>query len=279
MGIEGLGSKQYLEVKGFCMEPWILFGDRLLLDAQIEHCRLGDILVYQSSSQTEPVAHRLIQRISDREFLVSEDAEPLRKDVVAREQILGRVLSIIREGKVLSPGTRSWMYGIRKPFVFLYSYLKNPAAKAFQPVLELIQRLPAYKMLAQKIGAPQMTFFPARIREGLDRIVALRGGRYAGYLDYSVMSVEGVDTVWISNLYVRIRYRGIGLAARLLEALQKEMYGKGISQCHLACRPDLLNFYQKSGFREMDQNSKDRAFWLAQGYLMAGDLLLENKGC
>ncbi len=262
----------YLEVKGFCMEPQILFGDRLVLDSRPDSYRPGDILVYQSSTRTEPMAHRLVRKISEQEYLISEDRDPIRQEIIKKEQILGRVLSIVRGDKVFSAGACSWMHGVRKPFVLFYSYLKNPAAKFFQPVLQMIQSIPAYKVFVRKIWAPQ--FAMVRVRDGLDRILALIGGRYAGHLDYSIFTVDGAETIWVSNIHVRIRYRGIGLASRLFFALSSQA---GVRAYALACQTSLIPFYKKLGFGVRDESTPDYTFWLNKGYLKPGNHLLEKS--
>lgn len=139
-------------------------------------------------------------------------------------------------------------------------YGKSLALKIMAPFLQSVQSWSAYQYFARRLWVPKI--FPSPTDFQPQRLDALVHGRYAGCLEFSVYDLEARKAAWISNLHVRIRYRGAGIAGRLFQALDQEAKKKGIQEYYLTFRNHgwIPKFYRKLGFQEIGQEEK--YFWM-----------------
>ncbi len=97
------GRSLCFRARGVSMRPMIKDGDLLeVRTAKTQEFRIGDILLYKFAGR-QLLVHRLL-RIADhhgqRRLLIQGDAAPLPDGWIPPEHILGRVISIERNGKL-----------------------------------------------------------------------------------------------------------------------------------------------------------------------------------
>lgn len=94
------------EVTGFSMHPFLKAGERLLIKKiPVKDLKAGDIIIYRSDSQM--VCHRLIKKARKREgyLLYARGDSSLSwsgSESIAEEMFLGKAISIIRDGRLVS---------------------------------------------------------------------------------------------------------------------------------------------------------------------------------
>lgn len=98
------GGRLKIRARGASMLPFLLDGDiALVAPAHGQEIRVGDVICYEASPGSL-LLHRVIKRDGDR-FVARGDA--LRfTDVILRNEVLGKVLTIERHGRVRRLDTR-----------------------------------------------------------------------------------------------------------------------------------------------------------------------------
>jgi Acetyltransferase (GNAT) domain len=252
------GCYQRYKTRGFSMEPFLWNGDELLIYvAAGQRYQIGDILLYRSSFQPEPVAHRLIAIEGGGDFLVlRSDSVPNFTERVSSGAVLGRAAAILRHGKIISISSDRWSKRWLNYFmVKVYPAVldaKHLAVVLLMPVISFVQGLPLYRKIISPLIAGRLHFDSSSSGDQA-QLRAWVGGSFAGSL--SVCRAEGEDQgwLWISNLSVRIRYRGTGIDSALMEEAQSYAKTKGFRGLRLTREsgdPASALFYQRVGFED-----------------------------
>ena len=101
-------------------------------------------------------------------------------------------------------------------------------------------------------------------------VVAAPDGRLlaTGYLDLSTGSIEAVFTL--------PRYTGKGLGSQIIEAIKGEARERGFEQLTLSSTPNAQTFYEKHGFKLMQESMYPSA--LAQAELRCMEMSINLLG-
>ncbi|MFB0564455.1 MAG: signal peptidase I [Candidatus Aminicenantaceae bacterium] len=93
------GASFRFRARGFSMFPFIKDGDVITVDSLSGgKPRLGDVLVYVNPRTRKIVVHRMIGKRRDC-YIIKGDNTPDSDGIIPRENILGRVKRVEREGK------------------------------------------------------------------------------------------------------------------------------------------------------------------------------------
>jgi GNAT superfamily N-acetyltransferase len=219
---------------GTSMQPFLLDGDELIVNtAPAILYAVGDIVLYRSPLFTQPVAHRVVGRGDVPNMLVVRaDADPMMTETVPRESIIGRVDYLRRSDAVIRVGGTSaitmFNLGIARYYPAVLS-AKETVAGMLLPGVACVQRLTLYRAFASRFVIPDI-----RVDRlgGTDtaRVIATIRGRYAGSVDVEPRDVHGTRIGWVSSLYVRVRYRGAGIEARLIEVVEDHAAQAGMRE-------------------------------------------------
>jgi GNAT superfamily N-acetyltransferase len=240
------------------MEPFIRNGDELLIHvAAGERYRIGDILLYCSPFYLEPVAHRLIAIEGSGDFMVlRSDFEPGFTERVSSGAVLGRAAAILRHGKIISISSDRWSKRWLNRFIVkVYPAVldaKHRAVVRLKPVISFIQGFLLYRTIITPLIAGRLHFDSSSSSDQA-QLRAWVGGRFAGSLSIGRAEGEDQDWLWISNLYVRIRYRGAGIGTALMGKAQSYAKTNGFRGLRLtreSVDPVSANFYRRVGFED-----------------------------
>ena len=210
--------------QGTSMQPFLLDGDELIVNTSVSILySAGDIVLYRSSLFAQPVAHRVVGRgDAPNVFVVRADADPMMTEAVRQEAIIGRVDYLRRNDAVIRVGgtsaTTMFNLGIARYYPAVLS-AKETVAGMLLPGVACVQRLTLYKAVASRFVMPDIRM-DRQAGADMARIIATVRGRYAGSVDVESRDVYGTRIGWVSSLYVRVRYRGAGIATRLLAVVE-----------------------------------------------------------
>ena len=254
--VTGTMNCVYYKSQGFSMEPFLLDGDELIVNMSpgLSYAG-GDIVLYRSPLHEQPIAHRLVQ--IDRRSLSAvfrSDAHPLMVESLGVEVILGRV-EFVRRGErlVRVHGSLATRLSNRAVAALLPSVvlLKERVTGILRPAVTGLQGLSYYQSCFSRLFTPEIRV--VRLEGGeMARVIATVNSCYAGSLDVQSRSVDGTRVGWISSLSVRLRYRGIGIATRLLGLAEDEVKQQGIQELWVEYEKGnriAETLYQKQGFQ------------------------------
>jgi hypothetical protein len=98
-------GKLRLKVGGWSMLPSVFPGDTLLVERSESSAVVeGDIVLFSRGRRL--FAHRVVERSSSAELVTRGDAMPSRDPLVGSEEMLGKVVLILRNGKRIKPRKR-----------------------------------------------------------------------------------------------------------------------------------------------------------------------------
>ena len=124
-----------LKGRGFSMYPFVRTGDKLFIQpVKMDELNIGDIVFYRRA-QNFFIAHRLIKKIDQMTMLTKGDNRSDYDEPVSADIVLGRVVSINRNGKTIN--LESWSNKI----VSRYCALLSPLSRWLRPVIK-----PAWKI-------------------------------------------------------------------------------------------------------------------------------------
>ncbi len=99
-----LADLSFFETTGFSMWPFLKAGEKLLIKkTPTEKLKVGDIIIYRADNQL--VCHRLIKKIKEKEgylLYVRGDSSVSWPEPITEEMFLGKAISIIKNGKVVT---------------------------------------------------------------------------------------------------------------------------------------------------------------------------------
>ncbi|MBN1689276.1 MAG: GNAT family N-acetyltransferase [Candidatus Omnitrophica bacterium] len=271
---------EVFSAKGFSMEPFILEGDELIVGVsdQIQYA-IGDIALYRSDHFDEPVAHRVVGIGRNRlQYYLRPDANPTINEVVSKDAMIGRVhyarrgKEVIRFAEGALTGSKNLAVTILLPYWFRF---KRFAVTVLDPWLIRMQRQPGMRKVLQRYwGKCQVSVVPFP-EDSLFRVVAKIKGQYAGSAAFEVRTVKGQKWVWISSLYVRRRYRGLGIASELLGAVESHANSCHFNSLWVSYEPGnraAARLYEKLGYRE----AKEPDFLVPGDQCAVRKILLRN---
>lgn len=94
----------FFETSGFSMWPFIRQGEKLVIKkAPVDDLRSGDIILYRANNQL--ACHRLVKKIRTKDgylLYARGDNSNSPSELVTESMFLGKVIGIIKNGKVLS---------------------------------------------------------------------------------------------------------------------------------------------------------------------------------
>jgi len=252
------GCYQRYKTHGFSMEPFLRNGDELLIHvAAGQRYRIGDILLYRSPFHPEPVAHRLIAIEGSGDFIVlRSDFEPRLTERVSSSAVLGRAVAILRHGKIISITSDRWSKRWLNRFIVkVYPAVlgaKHRAVARLKLVISFFQGFPIYRTIITPLIAGRLHFDSSSSGDQA-QLRAWVGGRFAGSLSIGRGEGKDQDWLWVSNLSVRIRYRGAGIDSALMGEAQSYAKTNGFLGLRLTREsgdPVSANFYLSVGFED-----------------------------
>lgn len=208
-------GKVRLRIASRSMSPTLRPGDEIVVEpVTIEALEPGDLILFQGVGAL--VCHRLVE-MSGGALLTRGDAGGSAGERIAPHQALGKVVEIRK---------RTLWLGVTLT-------LRGALLRSLLPWLRRLQRLEAYRVLLRPLVAPGLSYrlglargalrydwlelpndtrFPVLPRSARPHLlVARRGGTDVGW---SVLVFR--DSAWrCEKLYIRLRYRGLGLESDL----------------------------------------------------------------
>jgi len=262
---------------GFSMEPFLLAGDELIVKTPRDgRFAVGDILLYRSAFHRRPVAHRLVRIAAGHQYLLRSDAHLIFQEWVPREAILGRVEWVRRGNRLFAirgnPMTETFHWAAARLYP-IAAEIQKRCSPLLEPAAAGIQRQKFYRRLVSRLFTPSFTYqkFP---HQRSYRLTAAVGNRYAGAVAFERQDIAGARVLWISSLYVQIRYRGAGIASRLIQEIETfarprryQALWVSYENSNRAAR----QIYEKLNFQPADDPG---GFWEKKGYGRKGHSLL-----
>jgi len=105
------GKRSIISITGGSMVPLVLHGDQVLVSHGLNGLRTGDLIVFRQSDQV--IAHRIIRirRYGGDLVFVTKGDNSLRPDpFVNPEEIIGRVVGIVHNHRIISIDNRVWRW-------------------------------------------------------------------------------------------------------------------------------------------------------------------------
>ncbi|UCC38712.1 MAG: signal peptidase I [Candidatus Aminicenantes bacterium] len=299
------GKSIRFHARGWSMRPFIQDGDFITV-SPIEHSsiKIGDVIFY-STAEDKLIAHRVIHKQKQNGHLTiwaKGDAlfgPPERIDI---KNVLGKVSTIERNGKKERLDTNLFqikgmlLAGISPLSKWIYpagSVLKRFGLKPLSIILEILQNLKIYKVLARKIRnvsyhiTPSDNAYPPYELYGLEqrqrlknptedssnplknhedfdcRITASRNNKIIGEVTIAKFpeSHFPFEGWWLFGLHVKWHYRGMGIGEKLTRMATEIATENGASEIKLLNFEDAKparNLYQKLDFRQISIPELDK---------------------
>lgn len=263
--------------RGFSMYPFVRTGDTLLIEPKTPaELNIGDIIFYRRSTGLY-VAHRLIKKNDSATLITKGDNLHYYDEPVPAEQVLGRVVSVERDGHYQS--LDSWLNKAVSRFWTMLSPISwrlrpilklgwklcrrfSPAGLRgqFELVMRKIQGISVYRKVAKQLRngievkeankeEVQQAFPMSDLNHVKDTLskdidaayfVAKKRDRVIGHVVMVKRSKEYYphDGYWLTNLMVRTLYRGIGIGEELTQIVIEESIKEGAKRISLLVYED-----------------------------------------
>ena len=284
------GGSLSFQAHGSSMSPFIRDGDILTVEAvDPNQLAVADVVLYQSASG-RIIAHRIVSVLDQtggRLLQIRGDAATGATETVHLEQVLGRIVTARRRGRLLHlarPGPRlAALLWIRTaplgPWLLRQVQQGKEAARQ---LLTTLQALRLYRRLAHALLGSRIRYRPATAGDlsalawfyrhthspemkdllaRLDRphkgkgiiLLATIGGRLAGAVGLSPCSAPDLEPGWcLQGLQVRSRYRGAGIGEQLVRLALAQAADQGALQLYLRVKEQsraTLALCIKAGFQ------------------------------
>ncbi len=218
------GQTFRLRVAGRSMSPALCNGDQITVEpASPASLQEGDVILFHQCGQL--ICHRVVA-IQDSgagpRLITKGDAETGCREVTQPDQVLGRVVAVTRRwlwAGSLSKRTDGWLARLRDEVAL--GLLALQGLRSYRRIMRaLLSRCFAYQVVIPE-GRQWFCYHPISHRGGYpigftDRrdfhLLAKLGGICVG----SVRVTASGEGYRIDDLYVRIRYRGLGVASRFI---------------------------------------------------------------
>ncbi len=282
------GSTFRFRALGSSMFPFIRPGDLLTTKAVNPiDLSIGDILLYQREGRS--FVHRLIKKKTMNgalQYITHGDHLAFCDPTICSSQILGKVVCIERKGRLIHldtpfqrmwgrflASTSSWFYPLFQVVEWLFHIVRrvssmiNLRLNQFRLIRKIKRNI--FPQISCRMGSssdgPSLAKFyeidPKKIfeeiKEGRKYCLAEKGGKVVGGLTAG-RAWEGIahdHSCWIMGLYVIPRYRGTGIAERLLDKAISMLKEQGRDQIFINFFENnvaAFKLYHKLGFVRAD---------------------------
>lgn len=266
-------------VRGFSMAPFIRDRDVVTI-APITGVepRVGDVVAFTLSESGRFAIHRVVARIGEG-WLMRGDSAPQADAVVTREQLIGRVVRVERDGRdvhVGLGGERAWIGALsRAGGLHIARTLWRLPRRVASTALRRAQGVPTWRAAGRRLGlryaisvasADEVRAVQRRLDPdaevaavsrrlnpvGLDAAPALdpdvtdwvarSSGRVAGYVQCVSRGADHApwDGHWLFSLVVWGPYRGLGIGEALTRTVVEQARSRGASELLLVVYEDNL---------------------------------------
>ena len=254
------GQTFRLRVAGRSMSPALWNGDQITVEpASPASLQEGDVILFHQCGQL--ICHRVVA-IQDsgagRRLITKGDAETGCREVIQPDQVLGRVVAVTRRWR--------WAGSLPKRIDCWLARLRDEVAQGLLALQGLrsyrrIMRALLSRCFAYQVGIPEgRRRFRYRRMDGRRLSGALVGqhrfhlvAKLAGISLGSVHVEAGAEGFWLQGLYVRVRYRGLGVGSQLLALAATAVSRNRPPVLLVSVEPTntaALNVFAKTGFRE-----------------------------
>jgi signal peptidase I len=257
---------------GSSMFPFVREDDKVIVKKlRAQDLKIGDIILYKDDIAGRAICHRFIKRtnMEDRLILFTRgDSGSALSSPVPEDRLIGRVIGIIRKGRILNLRTKSqiilnWLNA--KFYVFLKRILIF--------VFNILQSLSFYRKSLKRFFLNRIEYrqILGEDSEAVFDFEGFQGHKESGGKpSYQFEAVyKGLQTAfvalreeensfckswWIYSLYVRTPFQGAGIAEKLMQRVMQFARDKKAPSLQLIVDESnvrALNFYRKLGFREV----------------------------
>ncbi len=292
LSLSNLGQKELLlamaekgaalrtTARGFSMQPFIRDKDILTITPlKNQPPSVGDVVAFTQPATGRLVIHRIIGRTSKGWIIKGDNCfEP--DGVVPDEKIIGRVSRIERgteDVKLALGRLRSFIAILSRGNALLY-FKKNIVLLLHTAgnALQRVQTLTAYRRLVKKFSfriiiseadeddmeavhgmfTPDVPYRRQEANPNVTNWVAKRNGKIAGFVQnvFHPKANHPWAGHWLFSLYVRVRYRGMGIGKMLSEKVINKAKEQNATELLLAVFEDnkrAINLYQNFGFEHI----------------------------
>jgi signal peptidase I len=247
-----------LRVASWSMSPALQKGDEITVEPAFPtELLVGDLILYHQNGRL--ICHRLVatqETGTGSQFITKGDAAAGCGEVIQPDQVLGRVVAVTRRwpwAVSLSKRIDGWLARLRDEVA--QELLALQGLRSYRRMMRaLLSRCAAYY-----VGIPEgrrwfrnHRISGRRLPDGLVdhhrlHLVAKLGGINVG----SARVTASGEGYWIDDLYVRIRFRGLGVASQLLALAATAAAASGarvlLASVELA-NTAALRLFTKAGF-------------------------------
>lgn len=274
------GAALRTTARGYSMHPFIRDKDVLTISPlKNQLLSVGDVVAFTQPATGRLVIHRIIGRA--RQGLVIKGDNCFEPDgIVPDEKIIGRISRIERgtEDVKLAVGKlRSFIAFLSRGNTLLYFkknivLLLHTAGNALQRVQTLTVYRGLVKMLSFRIiiseadeddmeaihgmFTPDVPYRRRDENPNVTNWVAKRNGKIAGFVQnvFHPKANHPWAGHWLFSLYIRVRYRGMGIGKMLTEKVIDKAKEQNATELLLAVFEDnkkAINLYQQFGFEHI----------------------------
>ena len=276
-----LDESFFVKTKGLSMYPFLRDDDKVIVKRlKAQDLRAGDIILYKDKINGQTVCHRFVKKVKSKDKLMlftRADAGGVLSTPVPEDNLIGRVVGIVRDGRITSLRTKqqitlNWLNAK------FYIFLKQKMIHLFS----LLQNFTIYRKLLKKIFSGKIEYCQLVSREGEDDLGNPQVYNipemmscyrfFALYKNREVASVvlrkeeNSLHRGWcIYGLGVRVPFRGAGIGDKLMQKVIQFRIDKNITFFYTnvsETNSRAINFYNKLGFREVTRTKPE--FYLGE---------------
>lgn len=273
---------------GYSMSPFIQDGDMVTLAPFADAPQIGEVVAFINPANNRLVVHRLVAETPDG-FLFKGDNIPEPDGVFAREQILGRVVRVERDGKTVGGGIGTERAAIaflsRERILLALKTAYYFPRRVAGAILRRAHNFAVYRALGRRVQPrvviaeasddelaevnrrfnPGVWMRPAPRNPNATHYVAKIGGDLAGFVELVRHPPEHAPYVghWLFSLQVWPRYRGLGIGELLTHQVMTQAQREGAPELLLVVYADnapAINLYRKLGFAHVAFPALDEQF-------------------
>ncbi len=273
---------------GYSMSPFIQDGDIITLAPFEDEPHVGEVIAFINPESDRLVVHRLVA-VTPEGFVIKGDNIPEPDGMFARAQMLGRVVRVEREGRVVSGGIGVERAAIaflsRERILLALKTLYYIPRRVAGAILRRVHNLAAYRALGRRVQPrvviveasddelaevqrrfnPGVWMRPARRNPNTTHYVAKVGDELAGFVELVRHPPEHFPYVghWLFSLYVWTRFRGFGIGELLTRQVMMQAQSEGAREVLLVVLADnapAIQLYRKLGFAHIAHPALDEQF-------------------
>ena len=264
-------------VRGFSMTPFIRDQDVLTIAPMNGRAPcVGEVVAFVQPNSGRLAVHRVIEA-RDGAWLIRGDNSPERDGFIPRENILGVVMRVERDGNDVHVGLgveRAWIAVLnRGAGLMRLKQIWYAPRRTAGFALRLVQALPLYRSLGRRLTLPVETaeagardlaavhrklnpFAPYQQQPqnpNVTNLVSRRGAKVIGFVQLVYHPENHFPWVghWLFSLHVWGPYRGLGVGETLTRRVIEQGGNRGAADLFLAVFEDnarAIRLYLKLGF-------------------------------